>query len=220
MCGIILTNDYKQLQAMYEANAERGKHSYSFCALDKNGRVIRLHRELGLMTPLMLSEHINMTYKDAKVFIMHNQAPTTEARGIDSVHPYEDPYRHSLLWHNGIIKPDFVSKLDSKAVWDTQILSDVLNEVYYPRTLSDVDGSFAFVFYNRNERKVMFGRNEICPLYWDFNVGKYYLSSTPVNSHYEEVQSNRIFYLDINTGIRAVVNEFTTFKMPYYLGEE
>lgn len=218
MCGIVVTNDPKKIMMMYEANADRGKHSYSVCALDKTNKSIWLERELGMLTADNLSNMINVT-KDAVVWILHNQAPTTEARGIDNVHPYYNAKYNSYTWHNGILKPGFVAKHGE--VWDTVVLSEYLNREN-GSDLSEVDGSFAFV-HLIDGKSLFIGRNEIAPMFVDYNGGrKFYFSSVALSDSYHPIQAGLKNHLEPSTGLLLCygTDEFTTYQMPYYLGEE
>ena len=218
MCGIVVTNDSKKLMTMYEANAERGKHSYSFCALNKHNKIICLERNLGILSAARLSDLIMQT-ELAAVWILHNQAPTTEARGIENVHPYYNADHNSFTWHNGILKPDFVA--EHGEVWDTVVLSKYLNEER-GSALSQVDGSFAFV-HLIDGRELYIGRNEIAPMFVDYNGGrKFYFSSVALSESYHPLQSGLKNHLDTGSGLLLCYgdDEFTTHQMPYYLGDE
>lgn len=219
MCGIIVTNDPNQLFNLYEANATRGKHSYSFCAINEQNEIIRLHSSLGLVDPVTLSKVISEVRNTAAIYIMHNQAPTTDARDISAIHPYRDVEKNTFVWHNGIIKPHFVARLRPDVQWDTIVLSDILNKKF-DLTLSDVDGSFAFVYLVEG-KELRVGRNDICPLYLAGDADKFYISSVPLNDTYKEMASGAIHYIHHNGLMMSFSDEdFKTYQMPYYLGED
>lgn len=225
MCGIIVTNDSSQLMNLYEANASRGKHSFSFCALDHNNEILMLVRSLGMATALQISEWVAEVQDKAKIYIMHNQAPTTEARTIDNVHPYHNEAVNSYTWHNGILKPDFVKKLRPYVTWDTIVLSDYLNNSERNK-LSEVDGSFAFVHLVKENgvNQLLIGRNEICPLFFSSDIKnnkKFYISSVKAFSGMNDILPGRVIYLH-NNGMMVSFgeDEFKTYEMPYYLGDE
>lgn len=219
MCGIVMTNDPTQLLNLYEANATRGKHSYSFCAINIKNEVIMLHNSLGIVDPLTLSKMIAEVKDRASIYIMHNQAPTTDAQDVSSIHPYRDVEAESLVWHNGILKPHFVKMMRPDVKWDTIVLSDVLNGKT-DKTLSDVDGSFAFVHLIEGQKLTM-GRNTICPLYQFYQKDKFYISSVPLSNEYKEIPSGEIIEILCDGLMISFSNDnFTTFQMPYYLGDD
>ena len=97
-------------------------------------------------------------------YIGHQQAPTTEAKDLQAIHPaVEDG---ALLWHNGIIKADDVVRLqrlyETDEKWDTQLL---LRDYLDTCNLSQIDGTFACVLYSDYQLRIF--RNEISPMFYN-----------------------------------------------------
>ena len=184
--------------------------------MDKDNKIIELRRQLGVITALELSSIIN-NLSEAVIYIMHNQAPTTDARDINAIHPYYDEKHKSYTWHNGILKPGFVNSKRPDVKWDTIVLADYLNGA---GPLDEIDGSFAFI--HLVDGKLQMGRNEICPLYMYYGDNRhFYISSVPVHDRYQPIKAGERFYLHSNGLLVSFDNEsFKTHQMPYYLGDD
>ena len=142
MCSIIGSYDIDEVKMLASINAYRGQHSHSICVID-DGIVVHLERGMGGIT----DNHLTNLPKG--YIIGHQQAPTTEAKDISSVHPAN--YKGSLLWHNGIIKANQVVKWQDTykdtMQWDTAWLVKFLARGDYD-FLSEADGTFACAYYN------------------------------------------------------------------------
>lgn len=205
MCGIFCSFDKKRINDLRELNSYRGSHSYSVYLV---GGVI--YKAMGDMNMDMVPES---GYK-----ICHVQAPTTEARSIDSVHP-ATKNGYMMLWHNGIIKNFDVERLQKKQgtsiQWDTALLLDELDSDEWLANLSEVNGSFACVFYDGGEVYVF--RNEISPLFYDDELN---ISSVKFDGS-RSLPPNKVFMLDLKQKCLVDMDfEFTTKENPYYFGDE
>ena len=107
--------------------------------------------------------------------IVHQQAPTSENKGREWVHPVCE--NNHYLWHNGILKEETVKWLQHQystgVSWDTALLSYVLME-RNTGILSLIEGSFACIWRDEENKFRMF-RNEIAPLFVDSDLN---ISST------------------------------------------
>jgi glutamine phosphoribosylpyrophosphate amidotransferase len=167
---------------------------------------------------------------DGHYGIVHVQAPTTDAKSLDSVHPaisviestfVKDKYtKHikptSCLWHNGIIKDDCVKELQQKqnssVVWDTALL---LKEVDFGFTnLNRIDGSFSCLYYC-NGRMYLF-RNDISPMFYDEYLN---ISSTKFEGSVA-TPPNKVLSVDTYYRVLHEVFEFETVENPYFFGDE
>jgi asparagine synthetase B (glutamine-hydrolysing) len=124
MCAIFGSTNKEEFLELAAMNAYRGGHSFSIGAYDAStGSFKQLIRNIGEF------EMIEESY-DNVLWVGHQQAPTTDARDIKSVHPAE--YNNTMLWHNGIIKDYMVKEWQQKynedIVWDTQWMTRLLDK--------------------------------------------------------------------------------------------
>lgn len=224
MCAIVGSFDRNKLIELIELNSYRGSHSYSFSTLNTYG--VMTVRKQGLGAP----NYDDIIVHSGYYGIVHIQAPTTDAKSLDTVHPAisslertfqkdkhtleKQPY--SCLWHNGIIKDDCVKSLqqkqNSQVVWDTALL---LNEVDSDlRNLNSIDGSFSCLYY-KDGRMYLF-RNDISPMYFDEQLN---ISSTKFKGSVA-TEANKVWLVDTYHRALHKVFEFETVENPYFFGDE
>ena len=225
MCAIVGSFDRDKLIELIELNSYRGSHSYSFSTIEPYIGRLGIHKkEIG-----------SVNYDDIKIprghyAIVHVQAPTTEARSVESVHPatalWLNSFRHDkynetnyysrCLWHNGIIKEDCVKQLQKKystdEKWDTALLLKEVGNSF--DNLSSVDGSFSCLYYN-NPTLYIF-RNEISPLFVD---GEMNMSSTMFQGS-EATEPNVVYEFWFNTKEFKPRAKFKTVENPYFFADE
>jgi glutamine phosphoribosylpyrophosphate amidotransferase len=153
---------------------------------------------------------------------VHSQAPTTENSDSSSIHParmhHSEVGDTSLLWHNGILKPNTISMLREKTgmdtTWDTQLL---LQHMINSESLSEIDGTFACLMYHAGNMYMF--RNEISPLFIDFDMNisstKFEVSSITGNAF--SILPNHVFKLDFYSMTSIIQSTFTTKNSPYIL---
>lgn len=202
MCGIFCSFDKKKIDELRRLNSYRGSHSYSVFAVVNEF----VFRAMGDMDMSMVPE---TGYK-----VCHVQAPTTDARSIDSVHPATK--NGCMLWHNGIIKNFDVARLQKKQgttiQWDTALLLEELDSDNWLSNLSEINGSFACVFYDGEEIYVF--RNEISPLFYDDELN---ISSVKFEGS-RSLPPNKVFMLDFKQKCLIDMDfNFTTKENPYYM---
>lgn len=215
MCAIVGSFNTEKLKELLVLNSYRGQHSYSISYYDPiDKKFIHLERNLG---PIPL-ESINIP--EGCYGICHIQAPTTDARTIDSVHPAQ--VDGDLLWHNGILKDKTVQELKadyfSPVNWDTHLLLLHLRNMGVPE---EVDGTFSCLWYDSEHRNILLFRNEISPMFYDDDLN---LSSTRFEGS-RETEPNLMLVVSFlahklaGPMFRLIpVNEFTTVENPYYFG--
>ena len=157
MCSIIGGYDANEVKMLASLNAYRGQHSHSMAVVN-DGAPMSLKRGLGALP----AEEIDTLPKG--FIICHQQAPTTDARDVSSIHPAA--FMSCLLWHNGIIKDKQIKQWQNQygdpQPWDTAWLVKLIAENGFD-ILSEVDGTFACV-YNNGDHTYMF-RNANSPLF-------------------------------------------------------
>lgn len=175
MCAIFGSFDRDKFYELAKLNSYRGSHSYSISYYDRKNIHV-LDKGLGDFPELDLDKQY--------YYIGHVQAPTTDSKDIDSVHPAND--KGDYLWHNGIIK-DYQIKVwqnswDKDWSWDTKWLLYLLNTGNVDNVLSEADGSFACLWYGKYNPSLYMFRNENSPMFiegHDFSSTKFD-KSTPI----------------------------------------
>ena len=214
MCSITGSKDLKKLKELIELNSYRGVHSHSITVFDPGGVVDTmfipfdiLYQKKGL-GPLIFDDHDLSEYKDA-YYIVHQQAPTTESKNSNAIHPAI--HNDNMLWHNGIIKHKQVESLQDKFTtkcnWDTMLLLKHLNEYDTP---NDIDGTFSCVLYDGDQLSIF--RNEISPLFYDSELN---ISSTKFENS-KRLEPNKMFLMSVPNNTLVKYNEFKTVENPYY----
>lgn len=200
MCGIFCSFSKDKLLELAKLNASRGGHSFSIMT-DLGG----IHKNFGKFDISCAPE--------GNFFVCHVQAPTTEERGVESIHPAE--YQTAKLWHNGIIKDFDVTRLQQKQntqqKWDTMLL---LHEILESKqNLNEINGSFACILYHDGDFYAF--RNEISPLFYDQELS---ISSLKFAAS-KSLPANEFFKLNLQTRtMDATGIKFATKENPYFFG--
>jgi len=208
MCSIFGSFSRDKLLELADLNKYRGQHSYSYSYFYGGafGTDVTITKSLG-----------ELPYEDIEIpegayCIAHMQAPTTDNKTIDFVHP---AYKSGkLLWHNGIIKDHWVKKamkeynLDNS--WDTYL---ILHKYINEGTLDNIDGTFSCVYFGNGSLQLF--RNEISPLFIDDN---YNISSTKFEGS-RSLEPNIIWELHPNRSL-SKLGSFNTVENPYFFMDE
>lgn len=157
MCGIFGSKSVDSFKKLASLNSYRGSHSWSYTSF--TGRQL---------TPVEkgFGNFPTEGYFQGNSWLRigHVQAPTTEARDINSIHPAS--LGNARLWHNGIIKDhivkEWLQESSIKSKWDTYLLLERLRD-HGLKSLSDADGSFACCYYDGTELYLF--RNDNSPLF-------------------------------------------------------
>lgn len=217
MCGIFCSFSSEKFKELAKLNQVRGNHSYSITeiGLSEFGIDIDLqHKDFGEFNP---SQVMDVENDECVFFVGHVQAPTTSIRSLDSVHPAENSYGE-LLWHNGIVKAVDIARLQRKhssfEQWDTRLILDEVSSINMVDKLSEIDGSFACIYYDGNGLFVF--TNELCQLFVDESCN---ISSLQFPGS-TRLPSGQIFEVDLKSKKLVAVEEwtFTTKNLPYYFG--
>lgn len=202
MCSIIGSFSKTKIEELANLNSYRGQHSHSIFVFDYG--VIRYrHKQLG---PLELDKH---SLPNGYI-VVHQQAPTTDSKDINSVHPAE--INDHLLWHNGIIKTAEINRLRvslrNDSIWDTKLL---LNHLIQYENVNDIDGTFSCLWYNG--KQLFLFRNEISPMFYD-DTGN--ISSTKFDNS-KSLEPNNIWLFEPSSSIiDRSISAFETVENPYY----
>lgn len=218
MCAIVGSRNLETLSELIKLNSYRGSHSYSLSLYNTTTGILSiLKKKIGEPNLSDFSIPANC------YGIAHIQAPTTEAKTIESVHPatvidrYEQ-WPEAALWHNGIIKAELVKRLAfiHKTSWDTMQILKSLNESDNDwNKLNNLDGSFSCLYYQRNALSMYLFRNEISPMFVDKDLN---ISSTMFENS-AETDPNVVFKIDFSYNKLVPKGKFQTVENPYFFAE-
>ena len=206
MCSIIGSFNKDVIVDLVKLNLYRGQHSYSYSYYDPKTKIITyMRKDLGSI-PVE-----DILVPEGQYCIAHMQAPTTDNKSFNSIHPAIYGPSQSCLWHNGIVKDlcvkDMMKGLKETNSWDTYL---ILKQFEMQRTLNGIDGTFSCLYYKAEEGLKLF-RNEISPMFFDndFNI-----SSTKFDNS-QSLEPNIVW--NFIPG-ECIINEstFTTVENPYF----
>ena len=206
MCAIFGSFSRDKFLELAQLNSYRGQHSYSITVYDPMIRAVRvLAKSAGEFSATSLFTNAI----DGMYIIGHIQAPTTEGKSVDYIHPSE--IEQSKLWHNGIIKANCIremqDKLNDNSPWDTELLHKwIINN----KSLGDIDGTFSCLNYNNNFLYLF--RNEISPMFWDEQLN---ISSTRFLGSMK-TPANNLLEIDFVNRKLVKIGSFNTKENPYY----
>lgn len=216
MCSIIASFDKNKIKELAALNSYRGQHSYSITVFERHTfDVIYQSKGFG---PLIVDNH-NFVAEGAYI-VAHQQAPTTDNKDIDSIHPAQ--IEHHMLWHNGIIKNKSVKELQqrlkSNTTWDTKL---ILQQLISIDNVDNIDGTFSCVWFNGTN--LIAFRNDISPLFIDSKLN---ISSTKFEGS-NSVLSNTMWLIDTSLSQEQLhtpkglypIKSFETVENPYYFSE-
>lgn len=210
MCAIVGSFDSDTLKELIKLNSYRGQHSHSFSILNPVDRVFTVVKQE--MGPV---QENTIIIPPGWYGVVHVQAPTTDNKNLDSIHPATFVGDH--LWHNGILKTDQIKKLHNKHKWlkdwDTLLLMhEIINEGW--DGLNDIDGSFSCLMHRG--RELFLFRNEISPMFVDSKLN---ISSTRFEGS-SPTEPNKVMLMRFDSKLLDPVAEFRTVENPYYFGDD
>lgn len=187
--------------ALIDLNAYRGQHSWSISYYDLLWNSMKsVSRGMGEIPKDLINIGIN------EYCIVHMQAPTTSNKDMNTVHPAQTG--NAYLWHNGIIKADWVNKRKDVSSWDTQL---ILDQYVKTKDLNDIDGTFACLLCD--DDKLYLFRNEISPLFID----KYNNISSTRFEGASLIKPNVVWEFLSDAGeLKETDMKFNTVENPYY----
>lgn len=224
MCSILGSFTKEDLVEMARLNEYRGQHSHSISYYSlAEKKLVSVRKDMG---PLPVDQ---IDIPKGCYCICHQQAPTTEAKTVDFVHPAQ--FDGSFLWHNGILKQKAIEYIkfnldirsdyqyDSDTSWDTKLLLQLIAPSVYAdmRELGNVDGTFACVYAQCNKDNVhdlFLFRNELAPLFID---DKYNISSTRFDGS-RSLEPGVVWRFKPGVEITDSGIHFKTAENPYYFG--
>lgn len=213
MCAIVGSFSIDRLIELVSLNSYRGSHSYSYSVFDPiSGKLKVISKGLGTL------DVNTICFSEGHYGIVHVQAPTTEARSEEFIHPAT--ISGGMLWHNGIVKANMVEELvlETQTTWDTmQILKLISKNNSNSKwdVLSTIDGTFSCLYYDEYESSLYLFRNEISPMFVDKELN---ISSTKFENS-SETPPNQVLKIDFVSRSLHNEYEFDTVENPYYFGD-
>lgn len=208
MCSIFGSFDKDEFFELALINLYRGSHSHSIAAYDPvSGDLNIIQKEFGSLEKVDLPDNC--------YYIGHQQAPTTDAKDMNAIHP---AYNNGVfLWHNGIIKQHQVDKwkteYNSSREWDTEWLAILIAEKGFD-VLNTVDGSFACLMYEPTTKQLRVFRNDNCPLH----ISNASVSSTAFNSSCN-IDSGAVYMLKEGEWEKSNTRFSTSISTFYWMPE-
>jgi hypothetical protein len=221
MCAIVGSLSAEKLRELVALNSYRGSHSYSYSLYDPDTGVLSIvDKGLG-------SINVNkIVFPDNLYGIVHVQAPTTEARSEEFIHPaiipniYSKQTPRKALWHNGIVKAHVIERYSRRTCtsWDTMQILRLISEnnaINDWDVLSNIDGTFSCLYYDETNTNLFLFRNEISPMFIDKELN---ISSTKFEGS-AETPPNQVLRMDFVTESLHNEYNFETVENPYYFGD-
>lgn len=219
MCAIVGSRNVETLKHLVELNSYRGSHSFSLSVYNTYTGILTIQKKrLGTVN---LN---NFEISPNEYAIVHVQAPTTDARTEEFIHPAVltassgmDHIPDNALWHNGIIKAEIVKNNASEynTSWDTMQILRGIEKAGNFNILNEMDGTFSCLHYSRKDLSLRLFRNEISPMFID---NKLNISSTKFEGSRETI-ANNVIKLNFKDNSIILEDKFETVENPYYFGE-
>jgi hypothetical protein len=206
MCSIIGSFKKSKIVELCELNKYRGTYSHSISYFDPEvNDLFYISKSFGEI------DYDRIDIPDGMYCIVHMQAPTTENKSQDFIHPAIRGFHY--LYHNGILKDPTIRKLQteffSKSTWDSALL---LDKMIGDKVPDDIDGSFSCLYINSGIKSGMYlFRNALAPMFIDndFNI-----SSTKFEGA-KKTQDGVIYIFDPFNRVLSSTAHFETVNNPY-----
>ena len=151
-------------QLLY-ADVLRGSDATGIFGVKKNGN-LDLHKQAAPAGWFLASKAYQENFSpkiisDYQMIIGHNRKATHGDRKDADAHPfYNEPI---CLVHNGMISNH--KELCSEATVDSNAVCNAFAKGDFKETLKDIEGAFAFIWYNIKDKILYFIRNDRRPLF-------------------------------------------------------
>lgn len=236
MCGIVgiiaknqngfFQKDADIFKQMLYADAIRGWDATGVFGVNKAGNLDIKKQASAAGHFVHTNEYDNF---DSNIFqkyhfvVGHNRKATHGEKNNDSAHPFWDKKEKICLVHNGMIsnQKDFcpTSTVDSAAIAEALAKTEDISTV-----IENIQGAYAFVWYNVEQKRIYFLRNASRPLYISETPTTWIISSedslaywvakrnnTPINTTglFEE---NTPYYIDMDEKVLYQLNKIEQKK--------
>ena len=188
MCGIIglisrsaagfYKADEDLFSWMLRCNTIRGSDSTGVFGVDSKGLVDTLKGDTDGFTFAGTSNYetfLRKMNRSYRVVIGHNRAATKGAISPHNAHPFQE--KAITLVHNGTILNQ--KDLHKDAEVDSHAIAHGLADFAAVETLEKIEGAFALVWYNADDKTLNIARNSERPLYLSETTGNWIIASEP-----------------------------------------
>jgi Glutamine amidotransferase domain len=185
MCGLVGMISRKDFgfafkdKAVFEqlifADTVRGVDSTGIFGVNKFGNLVAHKTAQAAPSALKtqtFKDFLNKMYLDYRIVIGHNRASTRGATVDENAHPFVEG--DICLVHNGTLTTH--KQLADKEV-DSHAICHSLSEKGYQDTFENIDGAFALIWYNAEEKKLYMARNKERPLNMVVTDDAFYFAS-------------------------------------------
>ena len=175
MCGIVgclakfhsgfNQNDVDIFTQMLYVDALRGWDATGVVGVDKNGNV-DIKKSARAAGPFVSTANYKAFTTDAfqkyQMMIGHNRKATHGEKRHEDAHPFWDEDEKIVLVHNGMIHNH--KEFCKDATVDSAAITNALAKGDIDDVISRVSGAFVFIWYNVEEKRMYFIRNDLRPL--------------------------------------------------------
>ena len=177
MCGLVAlyakrstgfySPDADIFNQMLYADAVRGWDSTGVFGVTKTGNV-HIKKQAIAAGPFIVNpaykEFENKILPSFKILVGHNRKATHGSKIDENAHPFWSKNEKIVLVHNGVITNH--KELHTEAVVDSDAICQALSTTDdVLKTLSQLTGSYALIWFNTEEKKMYFVRNDSRPLH-------------------------------------------------------
>jgi len=211
MCSIVSSYSKDKIVELIELNKHRGNFSYSISIYDPlRQMVVYSFKSFGDFNYDKLE---SIYVGDSQYIICHIQAPTGGlTKNEDRIHPTRLGSSH--LWHNGLLKPAAIKKLQKSLAteesFDTMLLHDKLQTSKDYKVLSDIEGLFSCM-YSNNGLNIF--RTKHGKLYVDDALN---ISSEKFDGS-KCINFDTIYSINFSTNVVQCIDTFKTFRFNFVI---
>ena len=175
MCGIVgclakfhsgfNQKDVDIFTQMLYVDALRGWDATGVVGVDKNGNV-DIKKSARAAGPFVATTNYKAFTENAfqkyQMMIGHNRKATHGEKRHEDAHPFWDEDEKIVLVHNGMIHNH--KEFCKDATVDSAAITNALAKGDIDNVISRVSGAFVFIWYNVEEKRMYFIRNDLRPL--------------------------------------------------------
>ena len=166
MCGIfaVISNNFMPVKDLVRKLAFLEYRGYDSVGLYYNDKIIKCKGDSNNLKTLVNMEEVT------RLSLGHTRWATHGAPSNENAHPHQSIDGNRIMIHNGIVEnwTELREKIDESRLTsetDTEVLVNYIQGVMMNTILRDVEGSFSFVVYDKqNPNRLMFLKKGI-PLY-------------------------------------------------------
>jgi hypothetical protein len=184
MCGIVgivgdIGNKEKQVfKRLLELDTTRGPHSTGVISVECFKNEVRFDKRVGtpwdFFAKSFLTDARGNVNGLTKLLIGHNRWATQGAVNEENAHPFN--FEHVVGVHNGTINcyrsMNFLKEKGGDHVVDSHRLYESINNIGLEETITNIDGAWSLVWYDKEEKRVNFFRNSQRPMNFAFSKGR------------------------------------------------